>query len=168
MISTILRYTFSFLALILVQVMILNNFQILGLATAYLYIYFIITLPANTKRSLVYTLGFIMGLLVDIFCNTPGMHTLAVLFTAALRQPVLVLYFNREELESSIPNARYLGMWRFIRYAVTLVIIHHVFLFLIEAFALFNPIMMLEKIGACTLFTTLLIFVVENIKTSRQ
>jgi len=168
MISTFLRYTFSFLALLLAQVMILNNFHILGWATAYLYIYFIITLPTNTKRSLVYTLGFLMGLVIDIFCNTPGMHTLAALFTAALRQPVLTLYFNREELESSTPNVHYLGMWRFMRYAMTLVVIHHVTLFLIESFALFNPEIMLGKIGACILFTSLLIFVVENIKTSRQ
>lgn len=168
MINSILRYIFSFIVLLLAQVMILNNFHIMGWATAYLYIYFIITLPANTKRSLVYTLGFLMGLLIDIFCNTPGMHTLATLLLSALRHPILALYFNREELESSTPSVHNLGVWRFMRYAVTLVIIHHTLLFVIESFTLFNPVMMLGKIGACILFTSLLIFVVENIKTSKQ
>ncbi len=168
MIYTFLRYAFSLLIILIIQVTVLNNFHILGWATAYFYIYFIITLPVNTPKSFIYTLGFGLGLLVDIFCNTPGMHTLATLLTAALRNPVLYLYFSREEAESSIPTANNFGIWRFLRYAVTLVFIHHGILLLIESFALFNPMMMLGKIGACVLFTSLLIFAVENIKTARK
>lgn len=168
MIYSFLRYTFSLLIILIIQITVLNNFHILGWATAYFYLYFIITLPANTPKSLIYTLGFGVGILVDIFCNTPGMHTLATLFTAALRNPVLYLYFSHDEAESSTPTAFNFGMWRFIRYAVTLVLIHHIILMLIESFALFNPLMLLGKIGACVLFTSLLIFAVENIKTARR
>lgn len=168
MIITILRYTFSLLTILLVQVTVLNNFQILGWATAYFYIYYIITLPVNTPKSLIYTLGFGAGLILDIFCNTPGMHTLSTLFTAVLRNPALNLYYSREESESSSPTAVSLGMWRFMSYAVTLVLTHHILLFLIESFALFNPTLLFGKIAACTLFTSMLIFAFENIKNAHR
>jgi len=168
MIINILKYGFSLLILLLLQVTVLNHFTILGIATSYLYILYIITLPFDIPKGLLYTLAFITGLSVDIFCNTPGMHLLSTLLLAGFRHPVLLLFFAKEELESYPPSAYSLGLWRFMRYALTLALAHHFTLFLLESFTLFNLGQIILKTISSVLFTSFFIFCIETIKIARR
>ncbi len=168
MILSIIKYVASFFVLLLLQVTVLNNFTFLGWATPFLYVYFILTLPTNISKAWLFTLAFLIALPIDIFCNTPGMHTIAMLLTAALREPILRLYFSTDEIESSTPSAFSYGLWRFMRYALTFVALHHTILLFIESFVLMNFWVLLARIILCVLFTTLLIFSVETFKLSRR
>jgi rod shape-determining protein MreD len=125
-------------------------------------------LPFETPRGLLFTLAFITGLSVDIFCNTPGMHLLPTLFMAGLRQSVLMLFFAKEELESNPPSGYSLGLWRFMRYAMTLTLAHHFLLFLLESFTLFNLTQIVLKTITSVLFTLFFIFCIETIKMARR
>lgn len=168
MFTSFAKYLASYFVLLLMQVTVFNNFNFLGWATPYLYIYFIITLPTGISKSWLFTLAFLIGLPVDIFSNTPGMHVIATLTTAALREVILRLYFSTDEIESSIPSAFTFGLWRFMRYALTVVALHHTVLLLIESFVLMNLWLLIAKIIICSLFTGILIFAVETFKLSRK
>jgi hypothetical protein len=109
-----------------------------------------------------------MGLSIDIFCNTPGMHTISTLAVTAFRESILRLYFSSDEIESSRPSAITYGLWRFMRYAITIVALHHLILLLLESFVFMNIWLLIGKIIVCSLFTSLLIFSIETFKLSRR
>ena len=74
MITDTLYKIFWFIGLVLLQVLILNHIHILGIATPFLYIYFIIKLSSGVSRNVVMLWAFLLGIIIDIFSNTPGMN----------------------------------------------------------------------------------------------
>ena len=69
----LLHRAMMFLALLVAQVLILNHVHLLDVATPLLYIYFAITFRRNFPRWIILLSCFFLGLMVDIFTNTPGL-----------------------------------------------------------------------------------------------
>jgi len=135
MINEIARNLLRFVFLILLQVLILNNIQLGGFINPYLYILFILMLPFETPVALVMLLGFILGLTIDMFMNTMGMHAAATVCMAYVRHYILKLISPREGYEFGIqPTLQYLGPKWYFSYAGILVVVHHLVLFYIEVF----------------------------------
>ncbi|PTN05963.1 rod shape-determining protein MreD [Mangrovibacterium marinum] len=133
--SGIFKYIGSWLILVLLQVLLLNHIQISGYVNPYLYILFILTLPFNTPNYLLLLLGFLLGLNIDIFTNTLGMHAAATTFVAFIRPSVINLISSRDVLElNQLPRISELGFSWFFRYSLIMVLSHHLFLFYIEVF----------------------------------
>lgn len=166
--GSVLRYSLSFVILLLLQVTVLSNITFLGWACPFLYIYFIMILPTSIPFGWLYTIAFVLGFSMDVFSNTPGMHTIATVTIAGLRYGIFHLYFNRDEIQNSHPGAFKFGMWPFMRFAVTFILIHHFLLLLIESFVLINIGVLLAKVILSSLFTTLLVFCIESIKLARK
>ena len=85
-----------FVALILLQVLLLNRINLFGIATPVLYGYFLLKLPVGRNIYYVITSAFLMGLIIDIFLNTPGVNAAAITIVAAFRKNILGLFFERE------------------------------------------------------------------------
>ena len=170
MINHIIRNTIYFIVLVLIQVLVLNNIHFLRIATPFLYLYFILKLPIGTSKSMVIFLSFIMGLVIDTFTNTPGMHAAACTFAGFFRQPLINLLIGKELPMDLSPSYRTFGVSGFFRYTLIFVLIHHLFLFLIESFTLFDPLFLALRIGASVITTTILICTVEafNIETQKR
>ncbi|MEI6680120.1 MAG: rod shape-determining protein MreD [Mariniphaga sp.] len=135
MVINLFKYSLIFVVSVLLQVLIFNNILIARVIAPFFYILFIILLPFDTPRSLLLFLSFILGLTVDIFTNTPGVHASACLLSGFIRPGILGLISSRETLESVIaPRVRNMGFQWFAGYTAFMVIIHHLFLFFIEAF----------------------------------
>lgn len=135
MIEVTLKYLFRFVALILVQVFIFNNIEISGYINPYIYILFLILLPFGTAPALVVLLGFFLGLSIDIFSETLGMHTTATTFIAFSRHYVLKFFAPHDGYgKGTLPRINQYGLPWFIRYTAILVLMHHFFLFYIEMF----------------------------------
>lgn len=133
--SGIFKYIGSWIILVLLQVLLLNHIQISGYVNPYLYVLFILILPFNIPNYLLLILGFALGLNIDIFTNTLGMHAAATTFLAFIRPFVINLISSRDVLElNQFPRISELGFSWFLRYATILVLLHHVFLFFIEVF----------------------------------
>lgn len=136
MIRLLPKYILQFIALVLFQVVILNSVQISGYINPYMYILFIITLPFELAGWITLLLGFGLGLTIDMFSNTPGVHASATLFMAFIREIILPYLSPREGYESgTFPTVKYYGWSWFAKYAALLVFAHHLFLFFIEAFS---------------------------------
>ena len=135
MIKTVPKYLFNFLLLVFLQVFILNNIQFSGYINPYIYVVFILTLPFETPKWLLLVLAFIMGITIDIFSHTLGMHSSATVFMAFLRPFVLEIIAPRDGYESeTYPQLKYYGGSWFLKYSAILVFAHHLFLFYIEVF----------------------------------
>ena len=161
----VLQNIFSFILLVLFQVLVLNNIQFLGYINPYLYILFILSLPFQIPRWLLLILAFILGLSIDIFSNTLGMHAFATVFVAFFRNGIIKLFTNIEEGNNPTPSFYTFGVSAYVKYVIVMVLIHHSTLFILEAFSFTHFWILLTKIMLSSLITILLIFGIQSIKT---
>ena len=122
MISEILNNTVRFLLLVLVQVLILNNIQLGGYINPYLYVLFILLLPVETPKWLILFLSFFIGIGVDMFSNTMGLHAAASVFMGFCRPYLLKVLAPREGYGAeSKPGLKAMNLRWFITYTGILV-----------------------------------------------
>ncbi|MBC8112133.1 MAG: Rod shape-determining protein MreD [Verrucomicrobia bacterium] len=161
--KSIAGQVFSFLIYIFVQVLLMRYFVLFeGVAACFVYISFLLLLPFETGSVLLLLLGFATGLLTDIFYDTLGIHAAACVMLAFLRPLVIRLLTPRGGYEdNSIISLNYMGISWFVPYAFLLVLVHHLVLFFAEAakLSLFFPTLL--KVVASSLFTTLLIVILQ-------
>ena len=130
------KYLVIFIVLVLVQVLILNNIQFSGFVNPYIYILFILLLPFTIPGYMLLGLSFILGITIDIFNNTPGVHAGATVLLGFLRPAIADLISSREMIEKgNSPTMNQLGFASYLKYTVIAVFIHHLFLFYAEAFS---------------------------------
>lgn len=159
-----LQNIFRFVVLVTVQVLALNNIQFFGFINPYIYILFIFSLPVKLPRWITLILAFILGLSIDIFLNTPGIHAFATVLIAFLRNGTIKLFTEIEEGNNPVPSFYTFGVGSYIKYVVTLVFIHHFTLFLLESFS-FNHIgLTLLKVLFNSIITILIILGIQSFK----
>lgn len=159
---TALQNIFRFILLVLFQVLVLDNIQFLGYINPYLYILFILALPVQMPRWAILLLAFGLGLTIDAFSNTMGMHAFATVMAAFFRSGVIKLFTSIEEGNNPTPSFYTFGVSAYVKYVVLMVFIHHATLFFIEAFSFVNFWLMLAKILLSSLITILLILGIES------
>jgi rod shape-determining protein MreD len=158
MINNIVINIFRFIFLVLLQAVILNNIQLGGFINPYLYVLFILLLPFETPKGLLLLLAFLLGLSVDMFANTMGIHASATVFMAFCRPYILKLVAPRDGYEAeTLPSIKNLGLRWFLVYSTFLVFLHHTFLFFVEVFRFSEFFMTLWRV---LLSSSLTIFLV--------
>jgi len=134
--NNILRNIIRFFFLMFLQVLVFNNIQVFSFITPYVYIIFILLLPFDTPRWLRLLLAFALGLFVDMFSNTGGIHTAATLLLGFMSPWVQGILSSKEEYEPGAqPSIRTQGFRWFFFYALILTTAHHIFLFYLEIFS---------------------------------
>ncbi len=156
------------LFVVLLQVLVLNQMHIAWYATPFLYIWLILRLPNELSRMWLITCGFALGMLMDVFCNTLGMHTLALTTMAFMKAPVLFLFVGREDFKTGVCSIQSMGLGIYFRFAITLTMIFTIVLFGVEAFSLHSLSVLLVKIVCSTISTTLLILGVEGLNWNKR
>jgi len=133
----IARNILRFIVLILFQVLVMDNVMISGYMIPYIYILFILLMPFETPRWVQLLSGFALGLSMDLFSGTLGMHTAATVLAAFARPYLLDLLAPRDGYETdSFPRIHYYGFLWFLKYSLLIVLIHHLALFYLEVFQL--------------------------------
>ncbi len=167
--NTIITNIFKFFIFILLQVLLLNNIQLGGYINPYLYVLFILLLPFNTPNWLLLISSFLLGLSVDFFCNTMGIHAAASTFVAYLRPYVLSFLSQKDDYqEEKVPSIRYFGFTWFLSYVGILVFLHHLLFFIIEVFRFEEFFYIVTKVIFSTLFTLLFIFITQYLFIEKQ
>jgi rod shape-determining protein MreD len=156
-----------FVLLVLLQVLVLNRISFLGYGVPFAYIYFITKLPIGSNKNIVILLSFVLGLVIDIFCNTPGINAAAATLAGFVRRPAQGLFFMVDDYNGQIPGLSLMGAV-FVKYAVFLTLIHHIVLLSIESFSYFNPEILLARIGLSTVLTSLLVFAFEGFSFKKK
>ena len=144
-----------FIVLILVQVLILNNINFLGYINPYVYILFILIYPVKNNRTLFVFLSFLLGLTIDLFSDSGGVHAAASVFIAYVRPPVLKFSFGMIYEHQTIKFAQTEAGNRLIYFSI-LTVIHHFIMFSLEVFNTSNIILILQKTLFSSIFTILL------------
>lgn len=151
----------QFVLLVALQVLVLNNIELFGYMNPYLYVVFIIMLPANINRNVLLIVGFLLGLSVDIFEHSGGLHASATLLIAFIRPALFKLMAGPANQEINRMNILTLGKVRFIILAAIVVFIHHLWLFGLEAFRLSELLQVIQRAFFSGLFTLILIYLAQ-------
>lgn len=148
--------------LVLLQGLLLNNVALFDVAVPYIYVLFVLMLPFETPNWLVLLLAFVLGLTVDVFISTLGMHISASVFMAFGRSYLLKLIQPRGGYEFGVnPSFSDMGISWYAIYAGILVLFHHLFLFYIESFKFSQFFSTFGRAFASTLFTMFVIVVFQ-------
>lgn len=154
--SSLISNIVRFVGLILIQVLILNNINFMGYINPYLYILFVLLFPFTGNQTLFLFLSFLLGLSIDIFEDSGGIHAAACLIAAFIRPNLLrfsfgISYDHQNIRLSATPfGAR-------LTYISLMVLIHHFVLFSLEMFSLSHIIMILKKTLFSSIFTVILV-----------
>jgi len=162
LINEIIRNIIRFILLVLVQVLIIKNIELGRFINPFLYVLFIIVLPFETPKWLLLTSAFLLGISIDMFYDTAGMHAAATVFMAYIRPGVLKLFSPRDGYEfGTQPTIQYLGIPWFLSYAGILISLHHLVLFYIEIFRFSEFFSTFFRVIVSSIFTILLVVVTQ-------
>lgn len=151
-----------FILLVLLQVLILNNIELFGYINPYAYVLFILLLPFETPRWLLLILAFILGFCIDIFMNTIGMNIAATVLMAFARPGIVNIMTSERDFEANLkPGIRDFGFKWFFVYSGSLVLIHHLALFFLEAFKFTHFWNTISRALLSSVFTLFIIIILQ-------
>lgn len=157
MTNKLIKYSLMFLVAVLVQVLFLNQVQFSGYINPYFYIVFVLLLPLSTPRYLLLLLGFLIGLTIDIFSDSLGIHAAATVLIAYIRPFVIRVISTREEDRNDFPGLLQNKFNWFFSYVTILVLAHHFVLFYLEYFTFSHFFYTLLKVIFSSVFTIFII-----------
>jgi len=146
-----------FISMVLVQVLIFNQVQFSGFFNPYVYLLFIILLPLSAPRYLVLILAFLLGLIIDVFSNSLGVHSAATVFAAYARPLVIRVISNREDDKSDYPGLHQNKLIWFVNYVLIMVLLHHTILFYLEVYTFTNFFNTFYRVILSSLFSIIII-----------
>jgi len=168
MIVKIIQNLLRFIFLVMLQVVVLNHVQWSGYVNPYVYVLFILLLPVETPKWLVLVAALILGLTIDMFGNTSGMHAAATVLMAFARPGILRIIAPRDGYEAEMRLSPFvMGMKWFVTYVSLAVLLHHVIYFYIEVFRFSEFFFTLMKAILNSVITILLIVIGEYIFSRR-
>ncbi|WP_396138751.1 rod shape-determining protein MreD [Flavobacterium sp.] len=157
-----------FIVFLSLQVLIFNNINLFGYINPYPYILFIILYPVNSNKSVLLLGSFFLGLLLDIFCDSGGVHTTASIVLAFLRPTLFRFSFGLSYEYQTVKIADKMSPER-ITLLLLAIVIHHFILFYLEYFRLGLLFTILSRTIVSALFTfTICILIVYLIKPNKR
>ncbi len=130
----VIKQSLFFVFLVLLQVLVLNNIAFAGYLNPYVYILFILLLPISTDRIYDMLLAFLLGLCIDLFENSGGVHIASTVLLALLRRPILRLATQKQGQDFQEISIEKLPLTNQLIYFSLAIFLHHLSLFLIESF----------------------------------
>lgn len=162
MTNIILKNIIRFVLLLLLQVLVFDNIQIRAFLIPQVYILFILLLPFETYKWLLLLSAFMLGLVVDLFSYTVGLHAAACTLIAFLRPYVISVIASRQQYEPGVqPGVRGLGFKWFLSYTLIMVAIHHVFIYLMEEFRFSDILTIIYRSVANIVITSAVIILAQ-------
>ena len=156
--NKILSQGLFFLFLLCLQVFILNNINFLGYINPYLYIAFIFLYPLEENKFPLLFLSFILGISIDFFSDSGGIHAFSTILIAYTRLFFVRVYFRKIPSDYPFFKLKSESIGKVFNYVVTLTLIHHFIYFSFASFSFQDlSIVLLNTLYSGT-FTLILFF----------
>jgi hypothetical protein len=118
---------------------------------------FILLLPFEIPNILLFALSFLLGLTIDAFYDTPGLHAASCVLLAFVRISFIGITVQKEGFDNEPePTLSVMGLRWFFTYALILTLAHHFFLFNLEVFRLSEIPYTLSRFVLSSIFTVFL------------
>ncbi len=164
-------YLFRALALVAIQVYLLNKVPHLHrLVVPSLYFVFVLWLPFSMSRPALLLSAFLLGITVDYFTMTPGLHAAACVLIAYLRPYLITVLIPRDtqEFQYPEPSARAMQWAPYVVYVLLLSFIHHFYLTFLQWLSVGSFWSFMGKTFIGTLISFLLILTVDLLFPRQQ
>jgi hypothetical protein len=161
---------FYFIIYLILQVVLVQKVVLFDVAFCFLYLGFLLMLPFDAGAIRLMLMGLLMGLCVDIFYNSLGIHAAASVFIMYLRPHAVSIISPRGGYEAWMtPKLKVMGFEWFSVYSLLLIFLHHLVLFFVEAGGFSNFFYTMFKVLASTAFTFVVIVIIQYLfYTSRR
>lgn len=131
-----IRYLLWAIGLFALQILVLNNMHLNPYTFPFVYPLVLFALPRQTNKLTLIIVGFVLGMVFDVFNNTSGIHAFATTLIAFLRAYALEpLAPSDSASENLSPNVHTMGFQKFALYALLLNGLHHLLVFGLEYFS---------------------------------
>jgi len=148
---------FRFVFLALIQVLLLDHINFLGFINPYLYILFIVIYPFTGNKGLLIFLAFLLGLTIDMFNDSGGIHAGASTFIAYAR-PALLKFAFGVSYEYNTMKLNVATFSQQLIYIGSMVLIHHLILFSLEIFSTEHILLLIKSTLFSGIFSLIVIF----------
>lgn len=138
--NQIIRHFLRFLLVFIIQVILLKRLDLslgsFNYMHLFLYPILILFLPFKTPRSVLLIIAFFLGLGLDFFYDSLGIHASAAIFIAFIKKYVLKLLEPIEgyNLDQNI-SVSAIGLPWILSYVGVLLFVHNLWFFSVEAFS---------------------------------
>lgn len=158
----IIQLVISFFIYWITQVVFLRNIVVFDSAFIFIYIGFLLSLPFETTKPIALVLGFFMGIMIDLFYDSIGIHAAACVLMMFTRAYWLTLITPQGGYElGSSPTINDNGILWYLSYSVPLIFIHHFAIFYIEAGGFTMFFFTLGKVFYSLIITTTVLILVQ-------
>lgn len=148
---TNIKFFINLIALVLIQLTILDNIQLHSYVYINIYILAIYILPYRLRNATILLFGFMLGLFVDLANNTMGVHAAATTLVAYIRPRLLMLTSNREQIDDVQGKQKISNFAWFFKYVIISTTVFNLVLIMVEAFSFHNFLITLLRIVCSTL-----------------
>ncbi len=165
--STLIKNSVRFVALVLLQVVVLNNINFLGYINPYLYILFIFFYPLKPNRGLFLLAAFLLGLTIDFFTDSGGINAAASVTAAYIRPVILRFAFGISYELQGVKLQNVSPIQRF-TYLSLLILAHHFILFSLDFFSFTHILSIVKRTLFSGGFTLVLCLIVIPLFSPRK
>lgn len=118
--------------LIALQVVLVKNFVLFDVGFCYVYVAILIYLPMNWNAMSCMLAGLIVGFIIDSFYDTIGIHASVGVLIGFLKPQILKILTPMGGYDN-ISSYRQLSLRWNISFSFVILVIHHIYLFILEA-----------------------------------
>lgn len=142
--------------LCLIQIMIFNQINILSYLNIHIYIIFVFIYPVYANRFIFIILSFLMGLIIDYFMNTGGIHTFSITLISYLKQDILRFIAGKNIITGDDLSIFELSFNKKVILIFLIILLYYFSLFLLEIFKISDIKTILIKSLTGIIFNTIL------------
>lgn len=151
-----------------VQVLLLNNIHLFDCITPLLIGYMIVYSRRGAQRIAMMLVGFVVGLVFDMFSNTWGMGAASCTLLAFLQPSLLGIFTPRDAADDFEPGMHSMGVWLYAAYLFTSMFVLHAAFYVLEAFSVADWQMTVLAIFGGTILSTAIFFISELITSNQR
>lgn len=124
-----------YIVVMLLQVLLFDQLQLWGACHPYIYVLCLLMLPITLPHSVDMLIGAAVGIIMDVFCNSLGVHMASCILLMFIRPYIIgAIVSDKDRLNEQI-SLRAIGMDAMIKYVIILVLIHHLTVFFLAAWS---------------------------------
>ena len=124
-----------YVLIMLLQVLVFNQLQLWGVCHPYIYVLCLLMMPITLPLSVDMLIGAAAGFIMDIFCNSMGIHMAACVLIMLLRPYLIGRMVNDKDRLNEEISIHSLGFETMLRYTLIMVVVHHMTVFLLAAWS---------------------------------
>jgi len=127
----IIRYV----VIMALQVLLFDQLQLGSVCHPFIYILCLMMMPITLPRTVDMIIGAAAGLVMDIFCNSLGIHMAACILMMYLRPHIIgELTSDKDRINEQI-SLYSLGIGALLKYVAIMIFVHHFTVFMIAAWS---------------------------------